>query len=249
MIYVITGKPGHGKTAYGVVQMRKLLLQGETIYANTKLNPRAMFSPKKYKKLFGEEEIEGDIINPKDRETKKILYWQNFSDWQFFKDGTIFCDEGLRYFDSHKWESLSDKMRQRLTEHRKDRLDMYITVQDYTFIDKTIRKIAERFINAELKFGSAEFKKTIMPRISRMSEIDVPTLNRCENLGIDPYNAVEEDIAKYHLENVYQEWFWIKKKIFTWYDTSAKVAESRPENLIHNERSCIECGYTKTSHA
>lgn len=249
MIYVITGKPGHGKTAYMVSLARKALANGETIYSNTKLNPHQMFSKKKYRKLFGEREIEGDIIKPTDRKEKKILYWQNFSDWQYFKDGKILCDEGLRYFNARRWESLTDQMQARLTEHRKDRVDLYITVQNYTFIDKTIRVIAEQFINAELKIGSSQFKKTLLPRIARMSEIDVPTLNRCESLGIDPFNQTPEDRQKLRLENVYQEWFWIRPQIFDWYDTSAKMVESRPENLVHRETSCLTCGHTKIQHA
>lgn len=250
MIYVITGKPGHGKTAYAVKWIRTRLAAGNTIYSNTKLNPEKMFSEKKFFKLFGfkkgEQKIEGDIIKPEDRKTKKVLYWQNFSDWQYFKDGIILVDEGLRYFNARRWEALSDRMQARLTEHRKDKLDMIITVQDFSFIDKTIRSICETFINLELIIGSSAFKKTFLPRISRVSDIDKATLARCENLGLNPYDP--ETIDKMNLE-VQQSKFWIRPKIFDWYDTSAKMAESRPEQLVHTERSCPDCGHTKIQHA
>lgn len=248
MIYVITGKTGHGKTAYAVKWVKEALMSGQIIYSNTKLNPRNMFSKRKYRKLFGEEDIEGDIIKPEDRKTKKILYWQNFSDWQYMSGGLILADEGIVYFNARRWESLSTVMQMRLVQHRKDQLDLLVTVQHYTFIDKTIRMLCERFINCELKIGSAAFKKALLPRISRVVDIDLQTLNRCENLGIDPYNATKEEEEKFNLKGLYSEWFWIRAPIFTWYDTSAKMVESRQENFVHDIKRCLECGYFKTLH-
>lgn len=248
MIYVITGKTGHGKTAYAVKWVRDTLASGLTVYANTKINTRQMFSKKKYTKLFGDE-AEGDIINPEDRKTKKVLYWQNFSDWQYFQKGLVLCDEGIVYFNARRWEALSDQMQMRLVQHRKDQLDLIVTVQHYTFIDKTIRMLCERFINVELKIGSPKFKKTFIPRISKVIDIDLPTLNKCENLGIDPYNATDEQMEQYKIQQLGSENFWIRKKIFGWYDTSAKMVESRPEELIHRMVVCPTCKYTKISHA
>lgn len=250
MIFVITGKPGHGKTAYAVKELRLLLSLGDVIYSNTKLYPRKMFSVKKYKKLFGDEDIEGDIALQVDRENpnKKILYYQNFAEWSWFKDGTVFCDEGLRYFNARKWESLSEQMTARLTEHRKDKINIYITIQDFSFIDKQIRMMCESFIHCELKVGSAEFKKTLLPRFTKVTEIDKVTLTKCENMGIDPYNCTPEDAEKLRLNIIAQGWFWIKPKIFNWYDTSAKVGESRPERLIHMIRTCPDCNFVRVSH-
>lgn len=248
MIYVITGKTGHGKTAYTANWAREELLRGGKIYSNTKLNPRNMFSKRKYKKLFGEENIEGDIINPQDRETKRILYWQNFSDWQYMNEGTVICDEGIVYFNARRWEALPNTMQMRFVQHRKDKLDLVINVQSHTFIDKTLRILCERFIHCELKIGSAHFKKTILPRIVRITDIDLDTINRCENLGIDPYNASDEEREKYHIETLGKDWFWIKPKKFTWYDTGAKMVESRPEELVCNIRKA-PCGHIIHSHA
>lgn len=250
MIYVITGKTGHGKTAYCAKWAREALRFGDRVYSNTKLFPENMFSKRKYKKLFGENSIEGDITKQADRDNEKIkiLYWNNFSDWAFMKEGTVICDEGIVYFNARKWEALPDTMQMKFVQHRKDKLDLVLNVQHYTFIDKTLRMLCERFINCELKLGSAAFKKTILPRISRITDIDLPTLNRCENLGIDPYNATREEAQKYNLQTIGQSWFWIRQKIFTWYNTSIKVLPSRPEKLIHMERSCPDCGKIAITH-
>lgn len=238
MIYIITGKTGHGKSAYMAKWAKSILKHGGKIYSNIKFYPD---------KKMGD--IEGDIYSEKDRLTKKILYWQNFSDWQYMENGTVFCDEGLVYFNARKWESLPDSMQMKFVQHRKDKIDLIVNVQHYTFIEKTLRVLCERFINCELKIGSPKFKKSAIPRIAKVIEHDLPTLNRCENLGIDPYNAKEEDEEKYNVKPVWSEWFWINKKIMKFYDTSVKVLESRPEPLRHYQRICQECGKIQISHA
>lgn len=251
MIYIVTGKTGHGKTAYCIKWVRNALLRGEVVYSNTKINPREMFSKKKYEKLFGNTDIEGFLSHKFDRENekKRILYWQNFADWALMHKGLILCDEGIVYFNARNWEALPKTMQMKFVQHRKENLNLLINVQHYSFIDKTLRMLCERFINVELKLGSAQFKKSIVPRISMVTDIDLPTLNRCENLGIDPYNATEEEEKKYNIKNISKEWFWIRSKVFTWYDSSAKMMESKAEPLIHIDRECPKCGMIKTSHS
>lgn len=248
MIYIVTGKTGHGKTAYCIQWVRDALANGRVIYSNTKINPRAMFSKRKYAKLFGDGEIEGDIINASDRDSKRILYWQNFSDWQYFKNGLVLTDEGIVYFNARKWELLPDHMQMRFVQHRKDELDLLVNVQNYTFIDKTLRVLCERFINVELKIGSARFKKTFLPRFSKVVEVDLPTLNKCENLGIDPYNILEEEQERVKIKPLYSEWFWISQRKFSWYDTGLKMVEPRAEPFIHSVKKCLQCDFTKLIH-
>jgi len=244
----IGAQSGHGKTAYMVKWARNAVANGKRIYSNIKLYPEKWG----LQKLFING-IEGDISNEKDRLNPncKILYWQNFSDWEWFSNGTVFCDEGLVYFNARKWDSLPDSMQMRFVQHRKDKIDLIFNVQHYTFIERTLRILCERFINVELKLGSPQFKKSIIPRISKATEIELPLLNRCENLGIDPFNLTEEDERKLNIKPLWQEWFWIRKKIFSWYDTSIKVAESRPEPLRHYERKCLHlnCGKIAITHA
>lgn len=250
MIDIVTGKTGHGKTSWCVTECKRALENGVRVYSNTTLNPRNMFSKKKYLKLFGDIEIWGDISKKEDRENPniKILYWQNFDDWQYFENGLIFCDEGLVYFNARNWENLPEEMRMKLVQQRKDRLDMLVNVQHFTFIDKTLRMLAESFIHVELKWGSPKLDKSIIPRVASLTAIDLPTLQKCENMGIDPYNATKEEMEKMRIK-IESRKFWIKKKIFSWYDTSKKMVPSRPVSLVHLERSCNNCDYVKVSHA
>jgi hypothetical protein len=244
-IFIVTGKNGHGKTAYLSKIGRTCLKRNQRIYANYKLYPKNMFGKKWLEKNPIEE---GDVTIEKDRNDCKILYWQNFSDWQYFKDGVVLCTEGIKYFNARKWESLPTGMTDKFVEHRKDKIDVYFDIQHYTFIDKQLRILCERFINCQLKIGSPRFKKSFIPRVTKVVDIDLPTLNRCENLGIDPYNAAREETEKYRIEILGEEWFWIKRKIFKWYDTAEKILPPRSEPLIHTERQCPQCGFMKTTH-
>lgn len=243
MIFVITGKTGHGKTAYMTKWIKQALQSNKRVYLNFKIYPERMFGTKnKYE--------EGNVKLAEDRENpnKKILYWVDYTDWFLINNGIIFCDEGIIYFNARLWENLPHEIQIKLVQHRKDSLDLVLNVQHYTFIDKTIRMLAERYINCELKIGSARFKKSIIPRISKIVEYDLPTLNRCENLGIDPYNVLKEESEKYNIKPFWSEWFWIKEKIFTWYNTSEQVAESMPAPLQHQLRICSVCGKEQITH-
>lgn len=236
-IFIITGKPGHGKTAYMAKLARQFLLDGERIFSNIKFYPKEMFKPLPHERfLFWKktkykdfEAIEGQITNPIDRENCNILYWTNFSDWQYFKDGIVFCQEGLKYFNARKWETLPDSMQDKFVEHRKDRVDLYFDVQHFSFIEKTLRMLCRAFYNLELKFGSAEFEKDWRPRISKVVEADLITLNKCESLNIDPYNCHKDEANKYFIDVVTLNHFWIRPYIFNWYDSDVKVAKSYPE--------------------
>lgn len=243
-IYVITGKTGHGKTAYMTQWVRDSLRSGKRVFLNYKIYPEMLdkkFSP----------EIQGDIKNKSDRENpeKKVLYWSDYTDWFLMEHGTIFCDEGIVYFNARLWESLPHEIQIKLVQHRKESLDLVLNIQHYTFMEKTIRMLAERFIHAELKLGSPKFKDSFIPRIAKIYEFDLPTLNRCENLGIDPFNVNREEAEKYRVEPLYSEWFWIRKKIFSWYDTTLQVSESRPAPLRHIVRTCPDCGHESIKHS
>jgi len=243
-IYIITGKTGHGKTAFMTNWIRGSLKAGRRVYSNIKINVDNLGLKKKIE--------EGFINKLKDRESsKQLLYWSNFSDWRYMTDGIAFVDEGLVYFNARNWEKLPTNLQMKFVQHRKDKVDLVFNVQHYTFIEKTLRMLCERFINIELKLGSSKYDNSKIPRIARVTELDLPTLNRCENLGIDVYNADKEDIKKYHLDTLWREWFWIRKKIFSWYDTGFQVMESRPEPFIHMIRKCEElnCNFQKVFHS
>lgn len=223
-IYVIDGYPGHGKTAYAIKWIYQLLKSGERIFSDTKIFPEHMFKKTKMLKLFGAFDIEGNIINKTDRENenKRILYWRNFEDLQYLKQGTVFCDEGIRMFNSRNWERLPEEIQLKLVQHRKESIDLILTTQHYTRLDIIIRQLCEVFIRVRLIYGSPRFEKTLMPRIARVEEYYLEDLDKISRQGNDIIRDKDgKEILK--VEPLASELFWIKSKMFKWYDTSALV--------------------------
>lgn len=214
MIYIVDGYAGHGKTSYVVAKwLFPLLKSGERIFSDIKIFPENM------KKEW--TDIEGDIAKKEDRENpeKKILYWKHFEDWQYMKQGTILCDEGGVKFNSRNFEKLPEEIQNKIMQHRHERLDLILTAPHWTRIDLMIRQMTERFLHFELIMGSPKFEDSWVPRITKLTEHHLEDMVRMENLGKDS-NLVSEPL--------FSEYFWIRKKYFSWYDTGEIVGGSRP---------------------
>lgn len=243
-IYIITGKPRHGKTYFLTTLIPNLLKEahetGRKLYSNFKINYNLI---KKNKKEFFDDSIVGDILNEEDRKNplKLLYYYRNIDTFNFMNNGTILIDEAQRYFNARKWEMLSDDTEMKLQQHGKEDLDIYATTQHYTRIDKTLRIIVETFFNVEMVFGNPNNKKSWLPRFCRISEWYLEDMERIEALGKD--YAIEKGVS-----SVSSDWFFIRKKFYNLYDTRQIVGESRPMPLKHVLRRCLECGKNDIKH-
>jgi len=226
-IYIIDGYPGSGKTAYAVYVMKKLLERGERVFSNIKLNPKAM----------GLDCGEGDIKDPYDRGVKRILYWNDFEDWKLMENGTIFCDEGIAYFNSRNWEALPKDVQVKLIQHRHQKLDLYVTVTHFSRIDVVLRSLTERFLRIKLVLGSNKLKKSLIPRIARIHEYYLEQIQRLDT--VLPGEQTNEA-----LKPLWSEWFWINTRRMGWYDTSEMVGSVR----IRHDLICKICGKIHTNH-
>ena len=82
----------------------------------------------------------------------RIEYFNSLEEIYNAKDGIILLDEGHTFCDARNWQELPSYFSASLTQHRKNRLDIYITTQDFSFVDKRIRKLAEELILCEKVF-------------------------------------------------------------------------------------------------
>lgn len=238
MIYIITGPTGVGKTAYQAFLARDLLKRGERVFSNIKLYPEKMKLADVLPKNF-----EGDISVAEDRNNPqcRILYWQHRADWQYFSEGTVFCQEGLGYFNARDWAALPQALQMKLVQNRKDKIDIYVDVQHWMFVDIQIRRLAERVIFMKRFLGSRRFKKSIIPRVTRLYDFDIPTLEQCQNFAIDPTRfEIMTSKEKEKYAPIAKDWFWIKQKRMDYYNSVEQVAPPRPDPLVHIERKCLE---------
>jgi len=233
-IFIITGKPRHGKTYWLASQIPRWLKEakneGVKLYPNFKINYE----------LLGYENIEGDIYSAADRDdpTKLIYYWRNINAWNYMSKGRILVDEASRYFNPRKWAMLSEDTEVKLQQHGKEDLTIWGTTQHYSRLDVTLRILVERFLDVQMIFGNPSNKKSLFPKICRLREYYLEDMERAERLGKE----------NTQVEPIYQEYFFIRKKYGNLYDTRAMVGRSDPMPLIHNKRTCPVCKKEVISH-
>lgn len=256
-IYILDGYSGHGKTAYLVAKIaRNLINKGERVFSDIKLYPefmdldiaKAPFPEKKISNLWHKQKkvplnIEGRLADKADRDNpnKKILYWSHFDEWQYLKSGTILCDEGGVKFNARRFDSLPDKIQNKLMQLRHERLDLYLTAPHQSRIDLMIRQNTEQFFHFNLAMGSPKFEKGFLPRIAMVRKLHL------EQIGLIG-TPMEETIEAGSTP------FYINPKYFKYYDTSKVVTEGRPmpirklcrEHLVFY---CPECDRLEMNNA
>lgn len=243
-IYVITGKPRHGKTYYMSTLVVKMLKQKRRIFSNIKLN----FGVGALKKFS--EDLVGDWSEKLDRSNpnKQVFYWSNIHEWEHFENGVILVDEAQRYFNARQWLMLSQDTEMKLQQHGKDNLDVWATTQHYSRIDITLRYLVEKFYIVKTILGKPNNKKPFLGlKRFRIVELDLEDIE-------DYYDLLKKE--KFYKEHpdleptleVVKTFRWFRKKYAIIYDTYAKVKESLAMPLVHKTRSCPECGKELITH-
>lgn len=168
MIYAFTGKTGSGKTYNMVKEAFKRWKKGENIYTNTYLTfipkdlydceisivnrpdlftayERAKFSLQRAVTKFGRRSIE-----PLRR--GRVTMFEEISELLEVRDGVIFVDEGQALFDARNWEGLPDEFSNKLRQHRKHRLDLFVTTQNLGTIDINYRRLVQKWVHCRRLF-------------------------------------------------------------------------------------------------
>lgn len=113
MIIAYTGMPGSGKTYALVQRAHKAMLQGRQVFANFPLK--------------GTYQISLDDI----------------CTYQFPEDCVVLIDEAGRWFNSREWKDLPHEVFDLFTMHRHVKMDLFIAVQSFARIDKSLREVVE----------------------------------------------------------------------------------------------------------
>lgn len=120
MIYAVVGKPGTGKT-YNLVRFaEKFLRQGINVYSNIIIDETKFQLGKKPGTLY---------------------YWYDMKEFADVYNGVVLWDEIGAYFDSRNYEKFPEEIRRKFQQYRKERLDIYYSVQAYGRTDLIIRQI------------------------------------------------------------------------------------------------------------
>ena len=113
MIVAYTGMPGSGKSLALVYRAYKEMRKGRPVFANFPLK--------------GAFQVSLDDL----------------CTYQFPEGSALFIDEAGRWFNSRSWKELPPEIFDLFTMHRHTRMDMFIGVQSFARIDKSLREVVE----------------------------------------------------------------------------------------------------------
>lgn len=113
MIIAYTGMPGGGKTTALAWRAMKAMEKGQLVFSNVNIK--------------GAYKIDLDDL---------VTY-------RFPEGCTVIIDEAGRWFNSHNWKDLPPEVFDMFTMHRHMRMDLYIGVQSFARIDKSLREVIE----------------------------------------------------------------------------------------------------------
>jgi nucleoside-triphosphatase THEP1 len=147
MIYLITGKPGAGKSYFVSRKIKEWINEGFYVLTNVIVYPLTL-------KVFGYE-----IINEHKKFSQRYFYFNDDIDikefWAFsqsilgkkIKEGSIklIIDEGLLLI-SKKFNEGKKELIKFLTQHRKLGYDIYILAQSKMELDTTIKSLVDKLI-------------------------------------------------------------------------------------------------------
>lgn len=130
MILLLTGQPGHGKTAYALVRARKLKEEGRTVYAH------------------GVKDLDHDAIG--------FHAISDPKDWQSLPDGSVvLIDECYTTFPSRNPGSKVPDHVEAMARHRHRGFDFILIAQQGLQLDPFLRGLIEEHIHVKRKFGKA----------------------------------------------------------------------------------------------
>lgn len=236
-IYIVDGKPRHGKTAWVISQAPRWLKEGckegTRLYSNVNIKVENMpFLKKFYKKP---QDCIGDIYSEKDRKNKKkiLFFWKNLSALNLMDNGRVIIDEAQRNMNARRWQTLSEDTEIKMQQHGKDALDIWLITQSYTRIDSAVRLMAENIFRVKRWIGFG--KNTTL--ISKVYELELEDIERWER---DPEHFGKyKDIDGNEVDNSPKsELFFIWPKIWSYYDTKQVILKSIPPDLTHLEYYC-----------
>jgi len=141
MIYAIVGKPGSGKS-YLLVKLAKDFLQrGFDVYSNVLID------------------VERLALKPKSswfQKNKKLgtcYYWDSLEQFRYINNGVILFDEAGAYFEPREWSKFDKQDRVKFQQHRKQKLDIYLSVQNFSRVDQVIRQLTNIVYEMHKFFG------------------------------------------------------------------------------------------------
>lgn len=142
MIYAIVGKPGSGKSYLLVKLAKEFLEKGIDVYSNVLIDVNKLNLKPKKRWMFSDRTFLG-----------KCYFWDSLSQFRFISNGVVLFDEAGAYFEPREWAKFNPQDRVKFQQHRKQKLDIYLAVQNFSRVDAVIRQLTNIVYEVHKFFG------------------------------------------------------------------------------------------------
>jgi len=227
MIAIFTGLPGAGKS-YKMAQVAIDLLHRN----------------KKIRKKYGIHRVIVSNIHFSEKIEKEfegyIKYWSEPAELIELRHVDVLCDEIATHLDSTQWANMSLELKRWLQQHRKFGVDIYGTTQDFSMIDKSMRRMTSDLKHLTKLIGSRDKSSTKPPVKHIWAVVSVKTL--------DPTTYEEENKVSL---NTIPSFMFITKEGTQVFDTGQEIKAGEYPPLNHIDRHCgrEDCSFHRVIHA
>lgn len=230
MIYVFTGKTGSGKTYQMTKEVYERWLNGENIYSNTILlfqeyggiaGSNIYDNPENFTRF---ERISFFVRSTLSKIFKTncyvdrrgtINYFEEITEILEIRDGVIMIDEGQSLFDARNWESMPEEFSNKLRQHRKHSLDLYVTTQNLGTIDINYRRLVQIWKHCSDRFALFGIRNPSLLTFHTVETKDIDKLyNNVDDLLVPTLYTESFIISKYLNRVLYDTLFDIGFKRF-----------------------------------
>lgn len=242
MIYAYTGKTGSGKTFQMIKDIYPRWLRGEDVYSNTFL----LFE------LFGGQQNSNILDNPENfsvserlsewikqrvalnrnhdyfpKKRGRIIYFEDITEILEARNGIICMDEGQALLEARNWENLPAEFSNKLRQHRKHNLDLYVTTQNLGTIDINLRRLVQNWIHCTDVFAFLGLRNPSWLTFHRKDHKDIDQLyNSVDDLMVDNLKTgyfIINRFTKRYYDTYYDIGFTTLKSVWIQQDKKQKI--------------------------
>jgi len=160
-----------------------------------------------------------------------IKYWKDLEELPAMTNCDLFMDEVASYLDARSFKDLPLDFRLWLAQASKLGVDMYCTAQDFAQVDLAFRRLTTNLLYITKIAGS-----------NRPAETKPPTgrvWGLCMTRELDPVGYDEQKKAFNNAEML-PHFFFIRREICEIFDTTKRIAKSKPPPFKHVVRPCAD---------
>lgn len=150
---IVYGRTGSGKSYYLVKHLRKQVFAGRDVCSSIYININEL--KKQFKRTLN---YRISVLLKKPIKMGKVYLFDQLDDFVFMKNCVVYFDEGHKFFYSRDWDKLPKYIKDKIYNHRKDKIDIYVGVQDINTLDTILRRLADNAIQVK-SLSSFQFIK------------------------------------------------------------------------------------------